>query len=92
MTIWFGIRNFTIRTHTWGNLRAENPYLDNGGREKKGKVIRVTGRRGPYGCETSRLPYFLETIGSKMAVKSSALHAAGPLPPGRLLVLISVRG
>jgi hypothetical protein len=27
---------------------------------KKGKAILVTGRVGPYGCEMSRLPYFLE--------------------------------
>jgi hypothetical protein len=26
---------------------------------KKGKAIPVTGREGPYGCETSRLPHFL---------------------------------
>jgi hypothetical protein len=28
--------------------------------EKKGKVIPVTGRGGPQGCETSRLPQFLD--------------------------------
>jgi hypothetical protein len=27
--------------------------------EGKGKAIAVTGRGGPYGCETSRLPHFL---------------------------------
>jgi hypothetical protein len=26
----------------------------------KGKAIRVTGRGGPQGCETSRLPHFLD--------------------------------
>jgi hypothetical protein len=26
---------------------------------KKGKVISVTGREGPEGCETSRLQHFL---------------------------------
>jgi hypothetical protein len=25
----------------------------------KGKAIPVTGREGPQGCETSKLPYFL---------------------------------
>jgi hypothetical protein len=28
--------------------------------KKKGKAIPLTGRGGPYGCETSRLPHFLE--------------------------------
>jgi hypothetical protein len=28
----------------------------------KGKTIPVTGRGGPQGCETSRLPHFLENI------------------------------
>jgi hypothetical protein len=32
------------------------------------------------------------TIGSQMAVRLSASHACCPLPPGRFLVLISVRG
>jgi hypothetical protein len=27
---------------------------------KKGKSIPVRGRGGPYGCETSRLPHFLD--------------------------------
>jgi hypothetical protein len=27
--------------------------------KKKGKTIPVTGREGPQGCETSRLPHFL---------------------------------
>jgi hypothetical protein len=30
------------------------------GGEKKGKAIPVTGRAGPQGCETSRLPHFLD--------------------------------
>jgi hypothetical protein len=29
-------------------------------RKKKGKAIPVTGRGGPQGCETSRLPHFLD--------------------------------
>jgi hypothetical protein len=33
-----------------------NIYL----RYKKGKDISVTGHGGPYGCETSRLPHFLD--------------------------------
>jgi hypothetical protein len=27
--------------------------------KKKGKAIPVTGREGPYGCETSMLQHFL---------------------------------
>jgi hypothetical protein len=30
-------------------------------RTKKNKAIPVTGREGPQGCETSRLPHFLES-------------------------------
>jgi hypothetical protein len=29
-------------------------------RTKKGKAIPVTGSGGPYGCERSRLPHFLD--------------------------------
>jgi hypothetical protein len=42
-------------------------------------------------CETSRLPHFLYAIGSQITVRLSALRAGRPLPPGRFLVLISVR-
>jgi hypothetical protein len=49
--------------------------------QKKGKAMLVTGREGPQGCETSRLPHFPLTIGSQMAVRLSALRAGSPLPP-----------
>jgi hypothetical protein len=61
----------------------------------KGKIIPVTGREGPYVCETSRLPHFLYTFGSQMAVRLSAWRAGRLLaapPPGRFLVFISVIG
>jgi hypothetical protein len=32
---------------------------------KKGKAISVTDRRGPQGCDTSRLPHFLDTDGAE---------------------------
>jgi hypothetical protein len=28
--------------------------------QKRGKAIPVTGREGPWGCETSKLPHFLD--------------------------------
>jgi hypothetical protein len=31
------------------------------GSGKKGKAIAVTGREGPKGCGTSRLPHFLDS-------------------------------
>jgi hypothetical protein len=36
--------------------------------------------------------HIFKTISSQMAVRSSALLASRPLPPGRFLVLISVGG
>jgi hypothetical protein len=56
----------------------------------KGKAIPVTGREGPEGCETSRLPHFSKQS-AQMAVRSAS-RAGLPLPPSGLLVLISVRG
>jgi hypothetical protein len=29
---------------------------------KKSKAVPVTGPGGPYGCETSRLPHFLDNL------------------------------
>jgi hypothetical protein len=58
----------------------------------EGKAILITGRGGPYSCETLRIPHFLvRTIGSQMAVRS-VLRADRPLPPGRFQILTSVRG
>jgi hypothetical protein len=62
--------------------------------KKKGKAILVTGREGPKGCETSRLPHYLDnglTDGGKV-VSLTHRPSFTPLPPGRFLVLISVRG
>jgi hypothetical protein len=57
----------------------------------KVKAIPVTSRGSPLGCETSRLPQFLDnrlTDGGKVV----SLKRRPPLPPGRFLILISVRG
>jgi hypothetical protein len=61
------------------------------GKYCEGKAIPVTGSGSPLGCEMSRLPHFLDS-GSQMAVRLSPLHVGRPLPPGRFLALISVRG
>jgi hypothetical protein len=60
--------------------------------KRKGKAVLVTDREGPYGCDTSTLSHFVQTIGSQMAVNLSALRAGRHLTPGRFLVLISLRG
>jgi hypothetical protein len=66
--------------------------LMNRGSILNGKAIPVTGRGGPYGCETSRIPHFLDnrlTDGGKVV----SLRRRPPFTPlGIFLVLISVRG
>jgi hypothetical protein len=47
------------------------------------KAIPITGREGPYDCETSRLPHF-RGIGSQMTVKLLTLRAGRPLPPRKI--------
>jgi hypothetical protein len=39
-----------------------------------------------------RGPRIFKTVGSQMAIRLPVLNAGRPLPPGRFLVLISVRG
>jgi DNA topoisomerase VI subunit A len=60
----------------------------------KAKVIHVTGRGGPQRCETSRFLHFLENrlIDDDYVVSLNRRPPGSPLPAGRLLVLISVRG
>jgi hypothetical protein len=55
----------------------------------KCKSILLTGREGPCGCETSRLPHFLN---NRFTDISFRLYAPAALTPRRLLVLVSVRG
>jgi hypothetical protein len=58
--------------------------------KEKGKAIPVTSHEGPQGCETSRLQHFLHSrLPDGGEVSLTCRH---PLPPGRFLVLISVRG
>jgi hypothetical protein len=49
----------------------------------KGKAIHLTGREGPWGCETSRLPHFLEnrlTDGGKFVI----LQRRPPFTPRKI--------
>jgi hypothetical protein len=63
--------------------------------KKKSKVIPVTGRAGPYGCERSRLPHFLDkrlTDGGKVVSPTRWPPFTPQVSFLRFLVLISVRG
>jgi hypothetical protein len=51
----------------------------------------VPGRGGSWGCETSRLPHFLDNRLTDGGEVVTASHAARPLTPAGFLVLISVR-
>jgi hypothetical protein len=53
-------------------------------------VISVTGRGGPWGCETSRLPHFLDNLLTD-GFEVVRLTRRPPFTPRRFLVLISVR-
>jgi hypothetical protein len=59
--------------------------------KKKNKPILVTVQGGPWGCEASRLPRFIDdrlTDGGEVV----GLSTGRLLPPERCLVLIFVRG
>jgi hypothetical protein len=58
-----------------------------GKKVKKGTAILVTGREGLEGCETSRVPHY-----SDNRLTDGGDVVSRPLPPGRFLVLISIRG
>jgi hypothetical protein len=57
----------------------------------KSEAIPVAGCECPQGCETSRLPHFLDNR-PKDGCKFLSLRAGRPLPIRRFLVLISIRG
>jgi hypothetical protein len=59
--------------------------------KEKCEATLVTGRRIPFGCETSELPHFLDnqlTDGGE----DVSLADWSPFAPGRFLALIAVRG
>jgi hypothetical protein len=59
----------------------------------EGKAVPVTARGGTRSCETSRLPHFLHNRLTDGGEDDSFYGPeCRPLPPGRFLVLISVRG
>jgi hypothetical protein len=56
---------FFLTLSCYGNMKATLGFVNG---KAKGKAILVRGRRGPQGCETSRLPHLLDTR-FKMTVK-----------------------
>jgi hypothetical protein len=59
--------------------------------KKKGKAIPVTGRGGPWSCETSRLRYFLDNRLTDSGEFVSLMRRP-PLPSRIFQLLISVTG
>jgi hypothetical protein len=58
----------------------------------KGRAVPVTDRGGPQGCDTSTLPHFLNNRLTDGGEVVSLTRQRPFTPPGRFLVLISVRG
>jgi hypothetical protein len=54
-------RNRCVIQYTYPEILNASCRTNNKNKKKKGKAIPVTGRGGPQGCETSRLPHFLDT-------------------------------
>jgi hypothetical protein len=57
-----------------------------------GKATLVTGREGPYGFETSRVPQFVDNRFTDGGKVFSLMRRPPFTPPGIFLVLISLRG
>jgi hypothetical protein len=57
-----------------------------------GKAILITGRRGLWGCEKSRYPHFLDSQLTDRSEVYQPYTPAALYPPGKFMVLISVRG
>jgi hypothetical protein len=86
----------SVLTKATGHLIPENGILHSCRRENLRSYIEVTtipvtGFGGLSGCEVSRIPHCLDNRLITSA-KMTALRAGRALPPGYLLVLISVRG
>jgi hypothetical protein len=60
---------------------------------KKTRKVKLSLQQAVKAHRVGKSPrsHILQTIGSQMAVRLSALRAGRPLPPGRSLVLISLR-
>jgi hypothetical protein len=73
-------------------LLGENSWTPSWRRESRSSyfTLYVTGREGPYGCETSRLQHFLDNRLTDGRMVVSLMRR--PSCPGIFLVLISVRG
>jgi hypothetical protein len=50
----------TYICRVWGSSPPSGHLEFETGKNVKGKAIPVTGREGPQGCETSRLPHFID--------------------------------
>jgi hypothetical protein len=85
------VQCMTVNTYSASVTEHAVQMTDGIKKSKQGKAIPVTGREGPYGCETLRLPHFLDNRLTD-GVRMSALCAGRPFSPGRFLVLSSVRG
>jgi hypothetical protein len=62
------------------------------GKKVKSKTILVTCREGPECREMSRLPHFLDNRLTDGGKSCQPYAPATLYPPGRFLILISVRG
>jgi hypothetical protein len=72
------MRSSVIKLITIWNLRYSQAYL-----KVKGKAIPVTGSGGPLGCETSRLPHFIDnrlTVGGEVV----SLTPRSPFAPRKI--------
>jgi hypothetical protein len=76
------------RQTAWATARPL--YTLNSTLVKTGKAIPVTDRGGPYGCETLRLPHFLDSRLTN-AGEVNSLKRQPAFTQGKLLVFNSVR-